>query len=218
VNNGDRESSDPSVSEIVVAKAAEVSSPTLFKEVLAGSNPLLAQFGFANPLAPAPSPACGGITTQLDTDSNDNFLVRVFQSNGAPLPDATVIISVLTTTGSVQLQAVTDVNGLAQFTGPQINITGITLQYSNAGVVSTCVAAGNPNPPSDTSTAPVTAVRNVNYRRAFRLSKEGNWPRHPREARLGETRQISVFLFDGRWIYYRIKLEQISLNIEPFTT
>jgi hypothetical protein len=162
VNNGGTEAGEPSVSEIVVSKVGGLSSPTLFGEALAGSNPLLAQFGYANPLAPAPGPACGGVTTQLDIDPNDNLLVGVFQTDGTPLPGVTVTISVPSTAGTAQLQAMTGVNGFAQFSGPQTNLTGITLQVTNAGVISTCVAAGNPNPPCDTSTAPVTGVTIVN--------------------------------------------------------
>ncbi len=78
VNNGGTEAGKPSISEIVVSKVADLSSPTLFSETLAGSNlpgsnPLLAEFGYANPLALAPSPACGGVTTQLDIDPNNTY-------------------------------------------------------------------------------------------------------------------------------------------------
>jgi hypothetical protein len=161
LNNG-TEAGEPSVSEIVVSTIGGLSSPTLFGEALGGSNPLLTQFGYANPLAPAPSPACSGVTTQLDIDPNDNLLVGVFQSDGTPLPGVTVTISVPSTAGTAQLQAMTGVNGFAQFSGPQTNLTGITLQVTNAGVISTCVAAGNPNSPCGTSTAPVTGMTIVN--------------------------------------------------------
>ena len=174
LNNGGTEAGEPSVSEIVVSKVGGLSSATLFGEALAGSNPLLTQFGYANPLAPAPSPACGGITTQLDIDPNDNLLVGVFQNSGTPLPGVTVTISVSSTAGTVQLQAVTGVNGFAQFSGPQTNLTGITLQVTNAGVVSTCVAAGNPNPSCETSTASVTGVTIVNTGELSALAKEEN--------------------------------------------
>ena len=136
------------VRQIAISKAVEVSSPSSFQQVgFAGFQSLLAQFSFASPFAPAPSAACSGIATQLDVDSNGNLLVHVFQSNGQPFIGVTVTLFVSSSGGTpVQFQAVSDSNGLAQFNGPsntvtltaQTSITGIELQFSNAGVPSVC--------------------------------------------------------------------------------
>jgi hypothetical protein len=150
-------------SDFAISKIFDVAPPSFFQQATGvGLQTLLAQFNLANPLAPAPSPACIGIATQLDVDSNGNLLVRVFQGNNVPFAGVTVIISVTSTAGTVQFQAVTDVNGLGQFNGPAnsvalsagTNITGISLQYPNSGVVSMCVVQGNTIPPVDISTTP----------------------------------------------------------------
>lgn len=157
LNNG-LEASEPSVSEIVVSKAAPFASPSLFNEAVGGSgNSLLTQFGFPNPLVPSTGLACGGVATQFDVDPNGNLLVRVFQSGGAPLVDATVTIILSSTTFPVQ--APTDANGLAQFNGTDntvpltslSNITAITVQFSDVdGIASSCVVQGNPAPACNT--------------------------------------------------------------------
>ena len=156
LNNG-LEASEPSVSEVVISKAAPFATPSLFNEAVGGGNPLLTQFGFPNPLVPSTGLACGGIADQFDVDSNGNLLVRVFQGSGAPLVDATVTISLSSTTFPVQ--ATTDANGLAAFNGPDntvpltslSNVTAITVQFSTAdGIASSCVVQGNPTPACDT--------------------------------------------------------------------
>jgi hypothetical protein len=181
VFNGDMESSEPSLSDIAIAKVADVASPSFFREVLGGSNSLLSQFSLLNPLAPAPSAACSSIAAQLDIDSNGNLLVYVFQGNGAPFPNVTVIISVSLATGTpVQYQAVSEANGEAPFNVPgntvtptaQTNITSITLQYPNAGTVSVCTIPLQGNSCS-TSTDLAAAVRSGNARElSARLKKE----------------------------------------------
>jgi hypothetical protein len=151
------QSGEPSVSQIVVSKSAIFASPALFNETLNGGNSLLTQFGFPNPLAPPSGLSCGGVATQFDVDPNNNLLVRVFQSGGAPLVDATVTITLSSTTFPVQ--ATTDANGLAQFNGTDntvpltslSNITAVTVQFSNIdGIASSCVVQGNPTPACDT--------------------------------------------------------------------
>jgi hypothetical protein len=158
LNNG-LEASEPSVSQVVISKAAPFASPSLFNEALNGTNSLLTQFGFPNPLVPSSGLACGGVADQFDVDSNGNLLVRVFQGSGAPLVDATVTISLSSTTFPVQ--ATTDANGLAAFNGTDntvpvaslSNITAITVQFSTAdGIASSCVVQGNPAPPCNTFT------------------------------------------------------------------
>jgi hypothetical protein len=157
LNNG-LEASEPSVSQIVVSKAAPFASPSLFNELLNGNNSLLTQFGFPNPLAPATGAACAGVATQFDVDSNGNLLVRVFQANGAPLVGGTVTITLSSTTFPVQ--ATTDANGLAPFDGTDntlpvtalSNVTAVTVQFSINGLESSCVVQGNPAPPCNTIT------------------------------------------------------------------
>jgi hypothetical protein len=153
------ESGQPSVSEVVVSKAALFASPSLFNEALNGTNSLLTQFGFPNPLAPPTGPSCGGVATQFDVDSNGNLLIRVFQGDGTPLVGATVTITLSSTT--FPLQATTDANGLAAFNGTDntvpltslSNITAVTVQFSNGdGIASSCVVQGNPAPPCNTFT------------------------------------------------------------------
>jgi hypothetical protein len=148
----------PSVSQIVVSKAAPFASPSLFNELLNGNNSLLTQFGFPNPLAPATGVGCSGVATQFDVDSNGNLLVRVFQANGTPLVGATVTINLSSTTFPVQ--ATTDANGLAPFDGTDntlpvtalSNITAVTVQFSINGLESSCVVQGNPAPLCNTLT------------------------------------------------------------------
>jgi hypothetical protein len=148
----------PSVSQIVVSKAAPFASPSLFNELLNGNNSLLTQFGFPNPLAPATGVGCSGVATQFDVDSNGNLLVRVFQANGTPLVGATVTINLSSTT--FPAQATTDANGLAPFDGTDntlpvtalSNITAVTVQFSINGLESSCVVQGNPAPLCNTLT------------------------------------------------------------------
>jgi len=148
--------SAPSVSQVVISKTAPFASPSLFDETLNGTNSLLTQFGFPNPLAPATGLGCGGVATQFDMDSNGNLLVRVFQGNGTPLVGATVTISLSSNLGSVQ--ATTDANGLAPFDGTDntvpvtalSNIAAVTVQFSINGLESSCVVQGNPPPACNT--------------------------------------------------------------------
>jgi hypothetical protein len=151
-------SNQPSVTQVVISKTAPFASPLLFNELLNGGNSLLSQFGFPNPLTPPTGLTCGGIADQFDVDSNGNLLVRVFQS-GAPLVNATVTITLSSTTFPVQ--ATTDANGLAPFNGTDntvpltslSNITAVTVQFSTAdGIASSCVVQGNPAPPCNTIT------------------------------------------------------------------
>ena len=147
--------SGPSVTQVVVSKTTPFATPSLFDEMLNGSSSLLTQFGFPNPLVP-PSLFCGGVATQLDVDSNSNLLIRAFQGSGTPLVDATVTITLSSTTFPVQ--ATTDANGLAQFNGPDntvpltslSSITAVTVQFSINGLESSCVVQGNPTPPCNT--------------------------------------------------------------------
>ncbi len=180
--NGNREASEPSVSEISVTKAVDVSSPSLFQQAVGGTQPLIAQFGLANPLVPAPSAACNSIATQFDIDSNDNLLVYVFQNNGAPYPDVTVTLFVSVELGApVQYQAISGANGEAAFNGPgnavtltaQTAITGITLQYTNAPGTSSVCTIQVQSSSCSTTTNPITELRNLNARELFaRLKRE----------------------------------------------
>jgi hypothetical protein len=163
-----------------ITKSVDVASPSFFKQVVGGTQPLVAQFGLANPLAPAPSAACNSIATRFDIDSNDNLLVYVFQNNGAPYPNVTVTLFVSVGMGApVQYQSVSGANGEAPFNGPsntvaltaQTTITDITLQFTNAGTSSVCAIQLQGNPCSITTDL-AAAVRNGNARELFAWLKK----------------------------------------------
>ena len=156
------------LSPFAFSKSADVASPQIYKDLFANGG-LVSQFNIANPFVAVlnQNQACAGIATQFDVDSNGNLLIRVFQGNDAPFPGVSVIVSVTSTTGTAQFEAVSDANVLAQFNGPgntvalnsQNKITGISLQFSNDGAATMCVVQGNPDPPCDTSTAPAAVAQ-----------------------------------------------------------